>query len=65
MAVEILPTEEGGIFLCNTSMVVFGPVMDSMKEAEEFKDWLEKDPRKYDDGELKTKLQDFRYQRDN
>ena len=53
--------EEQGAFACNTSGVVFGPLMDGEREdMQDFGESLEKDPRLYDINELMSKWYDYR-----
>jgi hypothetical protein len=47
-------------FLCNTSDVAFGPLMNGYDEAIAFASWLEDDPRVYEHGKLEVLLDKFR-----
>jgi hypothetical protein len=46
-------------------MWAFGPIMYSEEEAEEFLEYLKKDPREYKDKELESEYYEFRQIRDN
>lgn len=61
MACKILEAKDGSaIFYCSSSMWAFGPVMESVEEAEAFAKWLPGDPRTYEDNKLEAKYYEFR-----
>lgn len=63
MSVHILEGKEGkAAFYCSTTDWAFGPLFDSVEEAEAFLQWLPVDPRKLKDSELEAKHADFRRQ---
>jgi hypothetical protein len=67
MGVHILhdPTYDYCCFYCSVVMWAFGPIMYSEEEAEEFLEYLKKDPREYKDKELESEYYEFRQIRDN
>ena len=54
MGCRILRGRAGACFYCSVSDVVFGPLMETKCEAEDFMKWLDKDPREYEVEELST-----------
>lgn len=50
----------GYTFFCNTTDVAFGPLMDTLDEAEGFLHWLDEDPRVYTDSKLWDLLIEYR-----
>lgn len=54
MGVSILESDRGAVLYCNTMCWAFGPVFESAEKAAEFKRWLGKDARSYDQGTLET-----------
>ena len=62
MGVHILhdPTYDYCCFYCSVTMWAFGPIMYSPDEAEEFLEYLKKDPREYKDKELENEYYTFR-----
>ena len=58
MGVEIISNHRADVFICNTSDVAFGPVM-TPGTAEDFQEWLQVDPRRYDTDELCHKYNEF------
>lgn len=67
MGVHILHNQEDDYccFYCSVTMWAFGPIMYSQDEAQEFLDYLEKDPRNYKDKELENLYYEFIQVRDN
>lgn len=73
MSVVTLCGESEGLecacLVCNTTDWVFGPLIRPQGEysaeevAEQFRDWLPKDPREYEDNELEGKYYDFQVER--
>jgi len=50
MACRILESKDGqAVFYCSTTDWAFGPVMQSVDEAESFREWLGRDPRIVED----------------
>ena len=66
MGCHILEDKEYGkaVFYCSTVEWAFGPGMPDYDTAEEFQEWLDKDPRMYTDKELESKWYDFRKEQD-
>lgn len=62
MAVEILVDDSSGrqVLICNTTDVAFGPVFNSDELANEFLEWLKKDPRDLTQMELSHKVGEWR-----
>ncbi len=59
MACHILEGVDGEVvFYCSTTDWAFGPVMQSVDEAEAFREWLGRDPRMIED--LQTEYAKFR-----
>jgi hypothetical protein len=54
MAWEILEGEQGEVFICNTTDIAFGPIME-VGTAQDFADWLEDDPRIFTTPDLADK----------
>lgn len=52
MGCRILSGKMGACFYCSVTDVVFGPLMETKCEAEDFMKWLNKDPRQYGVDEL-------------
>ncbi len=66
MGCKILEAKDGSgmngaaVFYCSSSMWAFGPVMESVPEAEAFSKWLPGDPRTYEANTLEQKYFEFR-----
>jgi len=62
MGCRILESKDGSAVLyCSSTMWAFGPVMESVQEAEAFVKWLRVDPRSFiDSSGLEKKYYDFR-----
>lgn len=52
MGWEIISSDRGAVFICNTTDIAFGPIMYNEDEAEDFAKWLGKDPRTFTNDEL-------------
>lgn len=48
------------VFYCSCAMWAFGPVMETVQEAQAFLKWLRADPRGYGSNLLESKYYDFR-----
>jgi len=55
--------EVNGGLLCTTTDMLFGPLFESLDEANEFCDWLKDDPRRLASVELWDRLLRFRSER--
>jgi hypothetical protein len=61
MGCRILETKDGrSVFYCSSSDWAFGPVMESVSEAEAFAKWLHEDPRGMKDAVLESRYFEFR-----
>lgn len=59
MGCRILSGNAGACFYCSVTNVVFGPLIESKEEAENFMKWLDLDPRQYEVNELITLFNKF------
>ena len=59
MGVRIIDGGDCAALYCSVSMQAFGPVFDSHEMAQEFLDWLKRDPRRLSQDKLKDDFLKF------
>ena len=61
MGVSILENKDGyKAMYCNTTMWAFGGIFYEGEDVDEFMEWLQDDPRRFNDKDLEAKISEWR-----